>query len=207
MASITSTPRSPLDGFFKPGLHGRSKSEPGVIITEINNVALASVIARKDKAKTVSEAAMRSYGASLPHSPRRVEGNGIEFLWTAPRQWLALARSGYKPGEFETALNIVFLGLASIAEQSDGRCILRICGPRARDALAKCLSIDLHSRAFHTNDTAVTIGALVGVQIWQLDSAPIYEIAVSRSFAHSFWEHLSDAAAEYGYEVAGRSNN
>jgi heterotetrameric sarcosine oxidase gamma subunit len=205
MANVVGASRSPLEGLVQPGRHGRSRGEPGVVITEMSNIALASVIARKGKVKFASEAAKHSFGCKLPHTPRRVEGKSIEFLWSGPRQWLALARSGYKPSEFGAALNVIFLDLALIAEQSDGRCILQICGPRARDVLAKGLSIDLHSRAFHTDDTAVTVGALIGVQIWQLDDTPTYEIAVFRSFARSFWRFLSEAAAEYGYDVAGAS--
>ena len=96
------------------------------------------------------------------------------------------------------------IGHASITEQSDGRTIIRIAGPRARDALAKGLAVDLHPRAFKPGDTALTQAAHIGLQIWQLDEAPTYEIAVFRGFARSFWQFLLDAAAEYGCRIEER---
>ena len=105
-------------------------------------------------------------------------------------------------GELETRLAPVFAGLASVAEQSDGRTVLRIAGPKARDVLAKGLPIDLHPRVFRPGDTALTVAALIGVQIWQTNEAPTYELAVFRGFARSFWNFLTESAAEYGCEIA-----
>ena len=68
--------------------------------------------------------------------------------------------------------------------------------------LAKGIAIDLHPRAFKPGDVALTIAAHIGVQLWQVDEAPTYEIAVPRSLAKSLWAWLSASAAEFGYEVA-----
>ena len=43
--------------------------------------------------------------------------------------------------------------------------------------------------------------AHIGVQLWQRDDRPTYEIAVARSFAGSLWSWLEEAAAEFGCEV------
>jgi heterotetrameric sarcosine oxidase gamma subunit len=83
--------------------------------------------------------------------------------------------------------------------------VLRIGGPRARAALAKGCPLDLHPRAFGPGDTAVTAIAHVGVQLWQLDDAPTYELAVPRSMAKSFWTWLSASAAEFGLAVVGEA--
>ena len=115
-----------------------------------------------------------------------------------------MARDGLPPGELEARLAAVFAGLASVTEQSDGRTVLRISGPKARDTLAKGLPIDLHPRVFRSGDTGLTVAALIGVQIWQIDETPTYEIAVFRGFARSFWHFLTEAAAEYGCEIAGK---
>jgi methylglutamate dehydrogenase subunit D len=203
MADVRTTARSALEGLLDPSRYSRTGAERAVVLAEVGNLALASVIARKGKSGEASEAARHSFGVELPHTPRRVEGKGIEFLWAGPDQWLALARGGFKAGEFESALAAVFSGLASVAEQSDGRSVIRIAGPRARDALAKGLPIDLHPRAFRPGDTALTVAALIGVQIWQIDEKPTYEIAVFRGFARNFWHLLAESAAEYGCEILG----
>ena len=194
--------RSALEGLPRSGRHGKAEGAPGVTLAELHGIALASVIARKGKAAEASEAAKCSFGVALPETPRRAAGKGVEFLWAGPGQWLALSREAMPAGEFEARLAAVFAGLASVAEQSDGRTVLRIGGPKARDLLAKGLPIDLHPRVFRPGDTALTVAALIGVQIWQVDEVPTYELAVFRGFARSFWHFLIESAAEYGCEIA-----
>jgi sarcosine oxidase subunit gamma len=92
-------------------------------------------------------------------------------------------------------------GLASIADQSDGRVVLRLRGDRVRDVLAKGVPVDLHPRRFKTGDVASTLVAHVGVQIEQLDDQPTFQLMASRSLAGSLWSWLTKSAAEFGYEV------
>jgi sarcosine oxidase subunit gamma len=70
-----------------------------------------------------------------------------------------------------------------------------------RETLAKGCPVDLHPRAFEPGDTALTAIAHMGVQLWQGDAAPTYELFVTRSMAGSFAEWLLAAAAEFGLEV------
>jgi sarcosine oxidase subunit gamma len=193
--------RSALDGLAKPGRHGMSQGEGGVSLMEVRGLSLATVIARKDKTAALLAAAKSAFGIDLPTTPRRVESGKIAFLWAGPDQWLAVTSENLPPGIFEKRLAEALAGAASVTEQSDGRTIIRVSGPRARDTLAKGLPIDLHPKAFKTGDTALTIGAHIGLQIWQLDEAPTYDLAVFRGFAGSFWHFLTHAAAEYGYRV------
>jgi len=98
---------------------------------------------------------------------------------------------------FEARLRAALAGLASVSDQSDGRVVVRVGGPRARDTLAKGLPIDLHPRAFKPGDAAVSVVAHIAVHLWQIDPAPTYELAVPRSFAASFCDWLAAAAAEF----------
>jgi sarcosine oxidase subunit gamma len=43
----------------------------------------------------------------------------------------------------------------------------------------------------------------MGVQSWQVDDAPTYELAILRSVSASFWGWLTASAGEFGYEVVG----
>ena len=92
-------------------------------------------------------------------------------------------------------------GLASISDQSGGRTVLRISGPRARDVLAKGLPIDLDPRGFPLGSAATSTISLMGVQLWQTGDTQSYDIAIFRSVSQSFWRWLTASAAEYGYEV------
>ena len=205
MAESRIRARNALHGLALPGRRGRPDGEPGVTLAERTGLALASVIARKGKAAALAASAKAAFGFELPTTPRRVENGNIAFLWAGPDQWLAASRENQNPGEFEKRLAGIFAGSASLTEQSDGRAVIRIAGPHARDALAKGLPIDRHPRAFRPGDTALTLAAHIGLQIWQIDAAPTYEIAVFRGFAGSFWHFLIEAAAEYGYRIAERA--
>jgi sarcosine oxidase subunit gamma len=88
-----------------------------------------------------------------------------------------------------------------VCGQSDGRSVVRVAGPRARDTLAKGVPIDLHPRAFQPGDAAVTVVNHIGVHFWQLDAVPSYEFCVFRSFAPSFWQWLATAAGEFDADM------
>jgi sarcosine oxidase subunit gamma len=201
VAEITNPFVSVLDGVVAAGRYGRSTTDPGVVVREMREVGLALVTARKGRRAALSEAARGAFGIELPDAPKRVTGRDITFIWSGPEQWLASIQAA-PAGGMEAALAWPFAGLASIVDQSHGRTILRVMGPRVRDALAKGLAIDLHPRAFKPRDTAVTAVAHIGVHLWQTDDAPTYEIAVPRGFAQSFWHWLETSAAEYGLEFA-----
>lgn len=123
----------------------------------------------------------------------------MAFAWAGRSQWLVLREGPSRL--FELQLRSSLADVASVTDQSDGRTIVRISGPRARDTLAKGVHIDLHPSVFRPGDTAISIVSNIGVQFWQIDPAPTYEFAMFRSFAVSFWEWLVDAAAEFGVSV------
>jgi len=181
--------------------YGSLVGTPGVTIELPESGTLAIIAARQDRQRVLRESALSGFAVNLPDLPRRVEGRDIAFIWTGPDQWLAQG----PPGK-ASLLAQAFAGLASVVDQSHARALLRITGPRARDALAKGLAIDLHPRAFATGFAAATSVAHIAVLLWQLDDRPTYEFAVPRSYALSFWHWLQASAAEYGVEFVGINN-
>jgi sarcosine oxidase subunit gamma len=97
-------------------------------------------------------------------------------------------------------LKALLVGLASCSDQSHGRVILRIAGPRARALLAKGTPIDLHPSAFGPGRSAVTQMAHVGVHLIQTGE-DAFELSVFRGFSENFWEWLTEQAEEFGYQV------
>ena len=192
--------RSVLDRIAQPGRHGQLGGAPGVVLGECRYRGVVSLIARKGMATAVAAAARAAYGVALPLKPGSERSGAMTFIWAGPERWLVIAEDRSSE-ELAQSLRSVFAGLAAIAEQGDGRALIRISGPRARDVLAKILTIDLHPRVFRRGDTAITGAAHLEVQIWQVDDQPSYEIALFRGFAGSFWHWLIASAAEYGYEV------
>ena len=200
MSDVSLLPRAAFAGIALPGRFGAGTGAPGVTLREVTELAMVSVIARKGQSAALAAAARRAFGAELPTTPRRVEARDLAFIWAGPEQWVVVAGRGDNDA-LARMLAGEFKGFASLAAQGDGRATLRISGPRARDALAKGLPLDLHEHAFKPGDTGLSVIANMGVQITQLDDAPTYEIALPRSFAKSFWHWLTLSAGEYGYEV------
>jgi len=190
------TPRSAFIGL--PVRSGRAEGEPGVTVRARDDLALARVIVRKGRADDLATAVRARYGLDLPATPRRVGQGGLAFIWSGPGQWLALAEDGR---DLARELTDAIGAFAAVSDQSDGLAVLRVAGPCARDALIKGVGLDLHPRAFGPGDAAVTVIAHVGVQLWQLDDRPSYEIAAYRSFAGSLWRWLEASAAEFGCAV------
>jgi heterotetrameric sarcosine oxidase gamma subunit len=181
--------------------YGSPVGAPGVIVELPGSGTLAIIAAREDRRSALKESALSRFAINLPDLPRRVEGHDIAFIWTGANQWLA-----HGPPGKESLLAEAFSGLASVVDQSHAWALLRITGPRARDALAKGVAVDLHPRAFSTGFAAATSVAHIAVLLWQLDERPTYEFAVPRSYALSFWHWLQASAAEYGVEFADINN-
>ncbi|MBB2960410.1 sarcosine oxidase subunit gamma [Methylobacterium sp. R2-1] len=190
-------PRGAWEGVAKTGRHGAANGPAGIRLTLRENFGLATLIAADGKEADLQAALAERFGLSLPETgAAHVEGER-GLIWSAPGQWLALAPSPQGLRDLPEVLR----GVAAVTDQSDSRALVRISGPQARALLAKGVAVDLHPRAFGPGRAAVTSIAHIGVQLWQRDAGPTYEIAVARSFAGSFWQWLEHAAAEFGYEV------
>jgi heterotetrameric sarcosine oxidase gamma subunit len=189
--------RSPLAGVIQPGRYGQS-GEAGLVVQERTGLQIVSLAARRGQDAALAAAVQSSWGLELPTSPRRVGDRRLAFLWSGRAQWLAIAGG---MDDLESSLRDHLGSLASLTDQSDGRSVLRLSGPRTRATTAKGLAIDLHPRAFMPGDTALTLAGHIGVQIWQLDDTPSYEIAVARGYASSLLAWLIPAGEEFGITV------
>jgi sarcosine oxidase subunit gamma len=179
---------------------GESPGTAGVTIEPRDDLAMAIVMTRKGRGIALSERVRDAYGIDLPAGPRRIAAGNLAFVGMGPGQFLAVEQGG-EALSFAARLAKALGPAASISDQSDSRAVLRLSGPRARDVLAKGLAIDLHPRAFGPGDAALSVIALIGAHLWQLDDAPTYEISVFRGFAGSFADFLWSSGAEYGVTV------
>jgi sarcosine oxidase subunit gamma len=173
----------------------------GVAVRERADLALATVLAGRGSEAALVACVKEAFGLELPTTPRRAASGAVAFVWAGPGHWLAIGE-GEAGHRFEARLRESLAGLASIADQSDGRAVLRLAGSRARDTLAKGLPVDLDPAVMQPGCALVSAIAHIGVHLWQLDDAPTYDCAIARSYAVSFWHWLETAAAEYGLTVA-----
>ncbi|RXF73149.1 sarcosine oxidase subunit gamma [Hansschlegelia zhihuaiae] len=164
----------------------------GATLREVEGLTLASVAALGGREAELAEAVRAAYGLDLPTAPKRIASGAAAFIWAGPGKWLASS----------TAPNADFTGLpAAVADQSDGRAVLRLSGPRAREILATLTAIDLHPRAFAPGDAAMTHAASIAIHLWQVDEAPTYEFAAFRSYAATLWRWIVHAGATRGLDA------
>jgi sarcosine oxidase subunit gamma len=193
------TPSGPWIDILPEG-HFGAAGAAGVTVTARDGLGIASLIAGEHDAAGLARAVKDRFGLDLPAAPAAVSSPSHALVWCGPGQWLLVAETR---GAFADDLDALS-GLAAVAEQSDGRAVLRLSGPRVREALAKGCMLDLHPSAFPVGMTALTSIAHVGVHLWRAQDGPngaVFEIMVPRSMAGSFWSWFSASAAEFGCQV------
>jgi sarcosine oxidase subunit gamma len=199
VADFTWQAQSPLNKALVIGRHGAGAALAGVTLTEVRDVALVQVMAHRGQAAAAAKAAKKLFGVEPPTTPAAVAGKTATLIWSGADQFMAFApRSGE---DFYGKLSGVFAGIASLSDQSDGRCMLRISGPRARDALAKFCSLDLHDSVFPVGAAASTAIDHTNASIWRstdVGGEAVYNLLVFTSFADSLWRTIADSALEYG---------
>lgn len=164
---------SPLADIAVQGRFGAGTGAAGVTLSVRHPLTIFAVIARKGKGKAVADAL-----AKLKNT---------EVRWAGPDQY-------FVHGE------VSLPGLASVSDQSHGRVVIRIGGPKARGVLAKGTPVDLHPDLFPVGKSALTQMAHVGVHLTRV-SAEAYDLSVFRGFSESFWEWLTEQSEEFGYLV------
>ena len=169
---------SPLADIALQGRFGADKGAPGVEFRVRHPLSIVTVIARHGKGKAVA-ATLKSYAAQ----------------WAGPDQYFVTGE-GALYHEVRAALH----GIASVSDQSHGRIIIRITGPKARAVLAKGTPVDLYPDEFPVGKSAMTQMAHVGVHLTRV-GADAYDLSVFRGFSESFWEWLTEQAEEFGYQV------
>jgi methylglutamate dehydrogenase subunit D len=206
VADFALLPRSGLEHLLLPGAHGARTDEPGVTVALRADLALAVVMGRNGKAEDLRRQVQDRFGLMLPMTARHPERDselrldGLSFIWAGPGRWLARTPAQTPPA-LEATLRVALSGLASVVNQTDGRCVFHIGGPKARDVLEQGLPVDIDARRFGRGDTALTLAGHINAHLWQIDISPAYEVAVSRSFAASFCAWLFAASAKYGVLV------
>ncbi len=195
MSNTKLEPLSALDS-------AKSASRSHVAVEVLNGQSVVWIAARKGQTAALVTRINELYGVSLPSSPSLATAtSGIEFLGTAPNQWLAIA-----PAADSVDLASVLAGqlqsVASVADQTDARTLIRVSGDKARDTLAKGLTIDLHPRAFPDGSAATTHAAHIGIILWRPIGSDSFILACSRSYSDSFWRWLTELAAEHGLAVS-----
>ena len=173
---------SPLRDVAVQGRFGASKATPGITLQVLHPMSIVTVIAQAGQGAAVAQA---------------LEGHSAQ--WAGPDQYFVTA-GGRGEGALYRELKARLAGLASVSDQSHGRVIIRIAGPRVRAVLAKGTPVDLHPDEFPIGKSALTQMAHVGVHLTRVGE-DAYDLSVFRGFSESFWEWITEQSEEFGYQV------
>jgi sarcosine oxidase subunit gamma len=183
--------RGAFDGLLVPG----GPKDAGIVVAERPNLQIASVVARSP---AFAPAVKTAYGIDLPDGSKRVVANGLVFLGTGPRTWLAVRADGSSlAAELRQSLG----SSAAVADQSGGYGVLRIAGRKVRALLEKGVPVDLHPQTFAQDDVAATTCGHIGLILWRADTDSTFDVALFRSLCGSFWRWLAASAEEFGLRV------
>lgn len=129
----------------------------------------------------------------LPKHPNTVIRNATQsLLWLSPTRWLCV--------ESENKDKFLAEHMPAVKNVSSGRTVIRLAGRNVRDVLAKGCPLDMHANFFQVDHCAQSrIGGL-NILVDHVDDH-IFDLYVARSFALTFWQWLTEAATEYGYQV------
>jgi heterotetrameric sarcosine oxidase gamma subunit len=191
----------PLKLRLKQGRHGAVlPGGPGVRLSVRHPLSIATIIARNDQGAALATLLERNYGIPTPAPGKMEIGKSIALQWCGAEQYYALAENRPE-GALHAELKESLTGIASVSDQSHGRVVIGISGPKARALLSKGSPVDFHPREFGMHAVAVTQMAHVGVHIsrWGEDA---FELSLFRGFSEHFWEWLIEQAEEFGLETA-----
>jgi len=177
-------------------------SGEGVTAIERVGLGMATVMVRRGKSCELLQQVKRRLGIELADAPMRYRFDRTSFIGTGNGKWLAVCET--PTANFIENLQLELDGQASVVDQSHAFGVLRLSGPALLATLDKGVQIDLSPDAFPVGRAAVTNIAHIGVNLWKVDDAPTFDIAVTRSFAGSFCRWLEASAAIHGFAVHRR---
>ena len=188
-----------LAEIVRPGLYGATSGKgPGLTVTELRPATLLQLGAWPDTKEALEAILSDHLKLEVPVTPGQgaVSPEGT-LMVMAPGRYLLVSNNGDIAKSLSEKIAIE---TGVLTDLSHARAGIRISGRSAADVLLKGVAIDLDIRAFPSGSVAQSSFHHVGLTLHRKDETT-FDLFVFRGFAVSFWEALTDAALEYGYEV------
>lgn len=201
MADIRRLPAAPF-GVPATGRFGRADGEPGVGVRLLDGLSICLIQPFAGRRADCAVPLKTALGLDIPDTGVAHMTGGTTLAWAGPNSMLAISPAPGRTAELETTLG----DAAAVIDQSGGRIVFRIAGPKARAVLEKGLTVDLHPRAFGPGRVALTLLSHLSVQIIQLDITPAFDVVISRAFTAELWHWLEESAGEYGLHLLDERN-
>ena len=183
---------SRLEGLLKPAALTGSAEKADLTIEERRGVVQLQLIARNGKAPQLTAGIMTLLGRTSTLAP--MEGDGTEELFvcaTGPLEyWVLIESEG--AAEAVERIRDISRECASLFDQSHGRFVVRLSGPRAQSVLGKGTALDLRPSHFPARGGAHTTIAHIPALVIGRGPA-VFDVSAAASYAGSFVAWLKEA--------------
>lgn len=199
MPELEIAPSPALPVVARASRRGRPDGVPGVTAIVREFAACVQISPWRGHRTSAARALHQSLGADPPSNPGAAQGAGAAIIvWGGPEGWLVVDRTGQVAVEW---LAEQLGGTCAIVDQSDGKVLIELGGPHARDVLAKGMEPDFHDTAFPIGSAAVGKLCHLACYVWRLEDH--FGLLVPRSAAGDVWHWLVESALEFGIEIKG----
>jgi sarcosine oxidase subunit gamma len=170
----------------------------GVVLGEAAHRTIINI--RGDSSDAAFAGAVKAAtGVDLPIKANTVNSNnGTSILWLGPNEWWVVTAPD-RSDDLVPALRQAFQGQhTAVVDVSESRTVITVSGAKARDFLARGISLDLHPRVFGPGQCAQTGMSKANVLLHQVDDKPSYDIYVLKSFSDYLFRWSELIAKDFG---------
>lgn len=172
-------------------------SESNFVSISEHHPTIMQLTVRRGQLPSLAEILGRRFGLNLPQ-PGNSYSNGIyTLLWVQPGGWLLHGPTDVRETLFMELASLL-AGIAAVVDQTHGKSVLRLSGPRSRQVLARCCRLDLHPRVFGPGRCAVTLVAHLPCVLRQIDETPCFDLMVASSLARWLFDELQEGFPVFG---------
>lgn len=184
-----------------PLAHREAIEAPDGLLSQAERAFEAKLILRAEVA--VAARAAEVLELELPEACRFTEGGGVLFGWLSPDEYLIVGAEGAEATltrQLEEALGDAHFLISNV---TDYYTTIAYGGPKAREALMKLSTLDLHPRGFAQGDLKGSVFMHANAWIAQRDGddaegGPSFDLIVRWSFADYLWGALAHSGREWG---------
>jgi sarcosine oxidase subunit gamma len=191
--------RSALEKDLQQSGRDGAKGDRGLKLGEVRGWSLVQASGFPTEAAAFEAVLSGAVGAGLPAKVGdAVSAQGRTIMRVGPEHfWIV----GPERDDLAAKLSqSIAAGVGSILPLSHSRTRIFLEGAAAREVLAKGIPLDFDVNVFRIGQFALTGLHHTPVLVHRV-AADRYELYAMRTFAHSIWEWLTDAALPVGYDV------